>query len=218
MIKVTFFGDSVCVGQGVSIHDGWVARVSKALGELAERYSSEIVVSNMSGNGRTTRQALEVMPYEVQFYHPDILIVQFGLNDCNRWESDSGLPRVSKDAFMANLHEIINRAIAVDVKKVFINTNHPTTSIDEKRFAVSYQKLNEEYNRIVRLVAMTHRRVTLSDIELAFFDYAQQRDRYVSDLLLEGDFLHINTQGHKLYFDTIYPKLQKSVVKLLKLS
>ena len=28
-VKVTFFGDSTCVGQGVSIYQGWVTKIAK---------------------------------------------------------------------------------------------------------------------------------------------------------------------------------------------
>ena len=82
-IKVYFFGDSICVGQYISIHKGWVTRTSAELEELGKKYNHQIIVSNASANGRITRQALEQMPYEIQSRHPDILIVQFGLNDCN---------------------------------------------------------------------------------------------------------------------------------------
>ena len=58
-IKVTFFGDSTCVGQGVSLYLGWVTRVAQSLDEVSRKIGREIVVSNQSVNGRTTRQALE---------------------------------------------------------------------------------------------------------------------------------------------------------------
>ena len=52
---------------------------------------------------------LERYPRDVQEAQPDLLTIQFGLNDCNCWETDRGVPRVSEAAFVANLIEMIDR-------------------------------------------------------------------------------------------------------------
>src|SRR5262245_18623684 len=109
-MNIVFFGDSICNGQGLAIHKGWVTRISASLSELPGSRRDELVVVNSSVNGRTTRQALESMPYEVQRPGVDVIIVQFGMNDCNIWETDRGNPRVSPLAFEANVREIIQRA------------------------------------------------------------------------------------------------------------
>src|SRR3546814_328317 len=126
-LRVTFCGDAICVGQGVSIHSGGVTRSAQSLDRIAESHNCEVVVTNASVNGNTTRQALERMPYEVQSHGVDILIVQFGLNDCNYWQSDGGLPRVSPAAFAANLKEIVERGRAFGAGRIFLHNNHPTT-------------------------------------------------------------------------------------------
>ena len=64
--KVLFFGDSTCVGQGVSIYDGWVTKIAKQLKGVRSQDGREVCVINSSINGRTSRQALEDMPYHVQ--------------------------------------------------------------------------------------------------------------------------------------------------------
>src|SRR5438034_624703 len=94
-MHVLFFGDSICNGQGIAIHKGWVPRLSAGLSELAAAAGRDLVVINSAVNGRTTRQALETMPYEVQSQAPEVLVVQFGMNDCNIWQTDRGNPRVS---------------------------------------------------------------------------------------------------------------------------
>ena len=35
MIRVFFFGDSICFGQGVSIHRGWVTRIASETDKLS---------------------------------------------------------------------------------------------------------------------------------------------------------------------------------------
>ena len=59
--RLIFFGDSICVGQGVSIHKGWVPRIALSMESLAEQLGLKLVVVNASMNGGTTRQALERM-------------------------------------------------------------------------------------------------------------------------------------------------------------
>ncbi|NIN00286.1 MAG: hypothetical protein GTO24_20070 [candidate division Zixibacteria bacterium] len=219
VVKVFFFGDSICVGQYVSIHKGWVTRVSAALSDLAETHGCKVIVTNSSGNGRTTRQALEVMPYEVQSKHPHLMIVQFGMNDCNYWESDKGVPRVSPKAFAANLEEIITRAFTFGARKVLLNTNHPTGNDKEKMpfTRISYQQSNEQYNQVIREVASSHdTRVVLNDIEKAFTAYAAGiRERLLDLLLPEPDLLHPSDRGHALYFDIVYPVVRDALLELV---
>ena len=95
-IRVTFFGDSICTGQHVAIHQGWVTQSSASLAQKFEYQDQSIVVTNSSVNGRTTRQALETISYEIQSHQPDIVVIQFGMNDCNHWNTDQGLPLLAK--------------------------------------------------------------------------------------------------------------------------
>jgi acyl-CoA thioesterase I len=199
MKKIFFFGDSICIGQYISIHKSWVARLSKKLHKLA-------VVLNSSVNGRTTRQALEDMPYHIQEQHPDILVVQFGLNDCNYWESDKGLPRVSMNAFDANLREIIDRAIRFGVKKIFLNTNHPTL------LDANYRRNSEKYNNVIRNIVSTNKdMVKLNDIEYGFIDSSIDLE-----ILLLPDRLHPSEIGHKLYYKIVYKPIRDAVKEISK--
>jgi len=201
--KLYLFGDSICSGQGVSIHKGWVTL-------LSERLYNRAVITNASISGRTSRQALEDMPYQIQEQHPDILIIQFGMNDCNYWKSDRGLPRVSPKSFEANLNEMIKRSLAFKVKRTFLNTNHCTklTTCKIPNTTITYEKSNNLYNNIIRNVSKNND-VILNDVEKAFFDSKED----LKNLLLP-DLLHPNEQGHELYFNCIYPALTKEIEKI----
>jgi lysophospholipase L1-like esterase len=223
-IKVAFLGDSICTGYGVSVHDGWVNRVSTV---LAREYPG-VVVLNSSVNGRTTRQALEIMPYEIQSHPPDVLVVQFGMNDCNRWDTDKGLTRVSALAFKANMAEIIQRALTFGVRRIFVNTNH-VTGLDFRKMSNhvwTYQDGNRRYNEIVReCVSWTYdkvagdQKILLNDIELAFEKYIEYIDRsgsydrkkLLSLLCPKPDLLHLSVTGHELYFKTTYPSICEAI-------
>ena len=79
-MNVLFFGDSICNGQGIAIHKGWVTRLSQSLSERAKQFGESVLVINASVNGRTTRQALETMPYDVQQPGAQMISIQFGMN------------------------------------------------------------------------------------------------------------------------------------------
>ena len=212
-VKIFFFGDSICFGQGVAIHRGWVTRISASLSEAGAALGCEVTVTNASINGNTTRQALERMPYDIQSQYADILVVQFGMNDCNYWQTDGGNPRVSARAFGANLEEIITRAFSFGVKKVLLNTNHPTARDRElmPHNSITYQQSNERYNQVIRGVAAgCDRRVVLNDIEAAFGRYTGGSAEALLRLLLP-DLLHLSEAGHNIYFDFVYPEVIKAV-------
>ncbi len=218
-IRVFFFGDSICVGQHVSIHNGWVAKISASLAQLGKEKNWRIVTNNASANGRTTRQALEVIGYELQSQHPDIVIVQFGMNDCNYWQTDKGLPRVSPKAFGANLEEIIRRSFNFGAKTVLLNTNHPT-GLDQKIFPhtdIVYQQSNEQYNQIIRNVAKDNPdNLILNDIESHFVKHTgKDRDKVLPLLMEDPDLLHLSEKGHELYFELVYPKLESAVLDII---
>ncbi len=214
-IKLILFGDSICFGQGISLHKGWGPRLSARLSEIAAARGREVLVINAAVNGATTRQALERMPYEIQSHRPEMLLVQFGMNDCNHWETDGGHPRVSPAAFKANLHEIIARASVFGARRVFLNANHPTTRDDKPlpHAAITYEQSNQRYNQLIREVAAeTVPRTVLSDMQQAFDAVCPDRQHRGSLLLADG--LHLSERGHDLYFETLAPRIERAMTEL----
>lgn len=214
-MNIFFFGDSICAGQGISHHKAWVFKIARSLDKLAEKYQVPLLVINSSVNGNTTRQALERMTYDVLSHGVDIIVIQFGMNDCNLWESDKGYSRVSKKAFEANLHEIADRAKLFGAQKIYINTNHPTKRT--RKFlhaAISYEESNRQYNEIIRKVVQDRSDMELNDIEKLFKEHIKKGKSSLSDMLL-SDGLHPNIYGYELYFKAILPKLKNSIKKLI---
>ena len=169
-MRLVVFGDSIANGQHVSVHEGWVAR-------LAASVPWHTVV-NASVNGDTTRRALERMTRDVLLPVPDLVVVQFGLNDCNTWETDGGFPRVGLAAFTANLAEIVERA----GPRVILHTNHRTAK------GPAYEARSAAYNERIRSVAQ-RTGAMLTDIAEQFPD----------GLLL--DDIHPSPAGHAAYFE-----------------
>jgi lysophospholipase L1-like esterase len=218
-LKVFFFGDSICFGEGVALHKGWVPRLSAKLTELGEKARHPVLVSNLGVSGNTTRMALERMPYDIQGHEPHVVIVQFGMNDCNHWETDRGNPRVSIDAFRANLEEIVKRATTFGAHRVIMHTNHPSGRdvVPMPHTNLTYQQSNARYNGAIREAAEACGGVVeLIDIEAIVMGFVGDRPERLQELLLPApDLLHLSERGHDLYFDAVAPVASSIVLDLL---
>jgi lysophospholipase L1-like esterase len=204
-LRFAFFGDSICVGQGVSAHRTWAVRLAARIEAEIALTGRGVCVLNPSINGDTTRRALERMAFDIQQGGVDAILIQFGLNDANRWETDRGLPRVSQAAFAANLHEMIARARSFGAGPVLLNTNHPTTR-DHTPFAhypATYEDGNRRYNDIIRKVAADDGNVLLTDIAAEFAKVIASGTRLESLLLSDG--LHLSEAGHDVYLAALTP-------------
>lgn len=217
-MKIAFFGDSVCVGQGVSVVNSWVVRLAAHLHELGVASEKPIIVTNSSVNGRTSRQALEDMPYHIQGQDIDLLVLQFGLNDCNFWLSDNGLPRVSRPAYTANMLEMVDRAFASGVRRVIINSNHPTTRTNKTSpvATFTYEENNERYYWSLKESFKNHEsRLRFVDVRSHFLKFAALSDKSLESLLLD-DGLHLSVAGHTIYYSVVLPEVQDCLHDLMR--
>ena len=148
--NLIFFGDSISFGELVNPHRNWVTKLSIM---IEEQYGTDYLVINCSINGTTSRQALERMPFDVQRYGVDLLCIQFGMNDCNYWQTDEGLPRVSPGAYRSNLKEMVSRALHFGAQKILLPTSHPVPHVEPYGFKnLSYETSRRDYSAIVREV------------------------------------------------------------------
>lgn len=135
-MTIVAIGDSITSGQYLPPECAWPQQLAKLTGQD---------VRNAGVAGETTRQGLERFPRHVQEVGPDALTIQFGLNDCNRWKTDRGLPRVSLSAYRANLREMVTRALKFDIATIVICGLTPTKKSDVHRFdRVQYDVLAED--------------------------------------------------------------------------
>ena len=211
-MHILFFGDSICVGQGVSIYKGWVTKLARYFDTYGRKTNINFLVTNSSVNGRTTRQALEDMPYHIQAQEIDILVVQFGLNDCNFWVTDGGLSRVSLGAYEENLKEITVRALNSGVKRVVLNSNHPTTRhvILPSGVDCGYEENNKKYCETVKKVADQFGDEVIFVDVYKYFE-ALKVEAFLSDDHLLEDGLHLSPKGHDLYFTLMRPVIERLV-------
>ena len=197
-IRIIFFGDSICCGEGVSVHRGWVPKISEF---FENKYGSAVVIHNSSVNGETTRTALVHMGYSVMSRDFDIMVVQFGMNDCNRWKTERNCNRVSVGSFESNLNEIINRGFVSGIKKIFLMTNHTAGR-------PGYREELSDYNDVIRRVAGEHKHMgTVLFIEI---------ERVLTRDYLAVDGIHLTASGNEQYSHIARPPIEAAVEELLK--
>lgn len=205
-IKIICMGDSITVGQFVSPSLRWTAHLERS---LAGKYGSDAIqLKNLGLNGETTRVGLERFPAAVQSEGPDVVTLQYGMNDCNCWESDRGIPRVTIAAFKANLTEMIERCHRFGAREVILCTNHRSQRTFRMASGEIYEDANARYSAAVREVAL-QTEVTLCDYRAAFADL---NDDQIEPLLLPApDSLHLSEGGHRAYAEILYPYVDAAV-------
>jgi lysophospholipase L1-like esterase len=213
-MNLIFMGDSITEGQYVDSSMCWPALVSAKLRPIAINLGLELNCHNRGISSETTRQALERYPRDVQGLRPDIMTLQFGLNDCNCWDTDNGLSRVSEAAYRANLLEMIDRARHFGAQYIILSTNHAILRSQVMTNGITLDENRQRYNHIVRDVAL-QAGVILCDIGKAFEVFS--REKLAKLLLAEPDLLHLSKLGHITYADHIFPLLEKVLTQYAKL-
>lgn len=177
-------GDSVTAGQHVPAEQAWPQLLT----------GCDVAARGVSGD--TTRRMLERFPTDVQELAPDVVLLQAGHNDCNRWETDQGLPRVSLDAYVANVREMIARCRTFGAEPVWF------TAVPSLRPA-RYEADLERYNRHA---------VAAAREEGAYVVGVRHAFTAALDSLLLPDGLHLNAHGHVLYAKVAQAHLDRALV------
>lgn len=212
ILTIVFMGDSITDGQYVSPPDRWTGIVGDRLTRKYLATPVNLHLANRGVSGETTRQGLERFPRDVQSLCPEVMTLQFGLNDCNCWVTDRGLPRVSEPAYRANLIEMIERARNFGAREIILSTNHPTLRHKILPCGESLETRRKRYNELVREVAR-ETDTTLCDMEEAFSEFSAGDLEAL--LLPYPDHLHLSALGHRHYADSIYPVVEDAVGRAL---
>jgi lysophospholipase L1-like esterase len=209
-LTIVHMGDSITYGQYLDPSLRWTTLVEQGLRDAFP--DNDIRAFNRGISGETTRMGLERFPRDVQDLAPQVMTLQFGLNDCNCWETDRGLPRVSEDAYRANLVEMISRARRFGAEQIVLSTNHRTLRLDALPSGEVFEDANARYSEIVREVA-DETAVDLCDIRVAFEPFTN--DELVDLLLPAPDVLHLSEAGNRVYFDAIWPHIEQAITRTL---
>lgn len=218
-IRIVTLGDSTTAS-----YNDWapqVARVysacvTQALGARA----IAVQVFNAGIGDTTTRDAVARLDSDVRSHHPDLVVVQFGINDS--WiDADQGkrVPRLTRSEFRANLRYIVD-TLQGDGAQLLLMTPNPMRWSDPFYIKVFTEKpgllnthevrgidqLLDLYAQDVRDVARTEH-VALVDVFQAFENYGSKPGNSINDILLAGDGLHPNQAGQDLVCELLTPRL-----------
>jgi lysophospholipase L1-like esterase len=205
-LRIVYMGDSITVGQHCDPALRWTTLLDRLLAQRFTDRRVNVVTFNRGESGQTTRQGLERYPSDVQELEPHVLTLQFGMNDCNCWMTDRGLPRVSEAAFRANLVEMVGRACHFGARAVIMATNPCTLRSNVMPSGEIYETANARYSQIVREVA-AEVGATLCDIRARFESLSQ---REMAEMVLP-DLLHLSVRGNAMYADLIAPDVLAAV-------
>jgi len=198
-MKILFLGDSIMNGQNVNLSNSYVSRISLFYSKNSD---SNILVENISVNGKTTREALIDFPKDVQSSGADILLIQFGLNDLNHWATDKGLPRVNMNSFRYNLEEMVDRARAFGIQKVFLVSNHPIRKIvDINKAMINLEEFNQKYNAVIEDTARVK--------GTYFIDMHTILSQLNEAEYLQVDGVHPSNRGNQFYYDEVLNRLNR---------
>lgn len=211
LINVVYFGDSITFGQYVDAADRWTTLVDEELDGIYKDTAIHIQTLNRGVSGETTRMGLNRFANDVQAIQPDIVTIQFGMNDCNCWFTDRGLPRTSERAYQANMAEMIERARHFGASHVILATNHRSMKRKAMLSGEPFEDASRRYNELARGVVKETGAI-LSDVELAFDPFD---DSQLEKLLLPyPDCLHLSVEGHRVYAGVVRDPILAAVAEL----
>lgn len=207
-VTIVHMGDSITFGQYIDTSLRWTSLVRQ---RLEEALGVHTISLNRGISGETTRMGLERYPRDVQESGASVMTLQFGLNDCNCWETDGGLPRVSEAAFVANLTEMVARARKAGIEEIVMQTNHRTLRRAPLLSGEPYEEANARYSELIRRVA-DETSTILCDVRK---DFESFDDHELDRMLLRApDQLHLSSEGNEVYAAAILPYVAAAVGRM----
>jgi lysophospholipase L1-like esterase len=197
---IVLFGESITAGADVPKAERWSSLLEARLNAAA---TGPYRVVNAGRRGETTVTALSRMDREVVERRPDLVVVQFGLDDGSD-PVKTARPPVERAAFDANLRRIALLLRERTTAIVTFLTNHPfLRRVPPRSVRPMPAGSNPASNAVIRQVAY-ELNAPLLDLHGAF----RAQDVPLADLLAP-DGVHLSLQGHWLYAACVAPFIQR---------
>lgn len=215
-IAIVAFGDSTTAprmvnGRPLEVYADRLRR------ELPRAGIDPLDIVNAGVGGHSTADARRRFERDVLKRGPDLVVIQFGINDSavDVWKDPPATaPRVAIETYEANLRHFVEALEAQGVHVVLMTPNpmrwtphlkelygKPPYDTDDLR---GFNVLLDNYADVVRQIARD-KRVPLVDVFTLFEDYGQANGRSVDELLLDG--MHPNAAGHRLISERLAPEI-----------
>jgi len=202
-LTIVAFGDSTTAPRA-TIRKVYAQRVQEELNRRG--VAAEVVNAGVGGN--TTAQARRRFEKDVLAKQPDLVIIQFGINDSvvDVWRKPPATrSRVPVDRYETNLRYFIHTLRSRGAKVILMTPNPlrwtkklktmygkpPYDPRDPNGFNVTLTPYAEVVRKVAREAG-----VALIDVFAEFTAYGRVGNQTVDDLLLDG--MHPNDKGHAI--------------------
>ena len=216
-VTVVAFGDSTTAPRGaLTIYAGILEKELRAKGVNA-------AVLNAGVGGNTTDMARRRLKTDVLDHKPAVAIIQFGINDSavDVWRNPPATgPRVTLDAYRANLEYFVDTLSAAGAKIVLMTPNPMRwTGLLRERYGKppyrsddvdGFNVLLKTYAEAVRQVAR-EKKTALVDVYAAYEAFGARDGQSVDALLLDG--MHPNEKGHRIVADLLIARIPSMLGK-----
>jgi len=196
---IVFFGDSVTYGYGVDPDtQSFYSRIRNIMN--TGMYGNVRTV-NAGVSGDDTSEALARLAGDVTVHDPDIVVIAFGLNDCqNR--------TMTPEKFRDNITKMISSmpaktTVILATSNSFLDTGQPVY----ERLNESLEPYMEEMRRIAR-----ERKLRLIDVHSIWKEHLKQDRMHVEQYYV--DPTHPSAKGHGLIYEAYMNVLRKVLVQM----
>ena len=213
---VILFGDSTTAERGnlkIYAHHLLEAKFSDV----------EVRIVNAGVGGHNTNHAFARFEKDVREREPDVVVIQFGINDAaiDVWKKPPATKsRVALDDYRTNLRRFVH-TLRNDGASVILMTPNPLRWNEKMRKMYGKPPYDSDheggfdapllpYVAAMRELA-AEESVPLVDIHRLFHDYGKENGQGMDDLLLDG--VHPNAAGHKLVAEALLPVLQTVITE-----
>jgi len=197
--KWLFYGDSITMGASHTL--GWRDYTQ----HFAERIRYELrrmddIVLNTAYDGNTTRHLLDSFDWRVGQFHPRVVFIMIGTNDC--CEEDGGF-RVPLDEFKSNLNTLVRRIRLLNAALPILQTACPLLPGGAPNRERSFPK----YMAAVRVVAREEQVPVIDHLS-----YWRRKAKLAGSDQHPwmGDAIHPNGMGHRVLAELIFRRLNIS--------
>jgi len=195
---VVFFGDSITFGYGVDTQtESFYALISKIM--KAGLYG-DVKTVNAGVSGDDTSEALERISTDVITHNPDIVVIAFGLNDCQNNSMTTRKFRENTNAMIAALPS--KTEVILATSNTFLDTGRSLW----KDLNGSLEPYMEEVRNIAR-----EKGIRLIDVNDAWKEHLTKDQRHMETLYF--DPTHPSAKGHRIIYETYMDVLRRVLMK-----
>jgi acyl-CoA thioesterase-1 len=201
-IRIIGFGDSITQGN-MELNGAWPQELQVKLDNW-KKGTYEVI--NKGINGNTTSNGLDRFESDIISNLPGILIVAFGINDCNH-RAWAKVPRVSVAEYEKNIREFHRITTSKGGCCIFV-VNHILQPLEGSRFLnqgneKTYQENLEAYNSTVRNLSL--------ELNVPIIDFNKHIIEKAIDVqsLLVEDGVHLSRYGYTVYTEYIFECLKE---------